>query len=79
MEPNFVGIVAFPTTVPTKWFVGTKAAIPTHYLRKFVGTVCQRVSACVSTVPTKLRRKRFLYLKKIKNRFQNAIGAKNEI
>jgi hypothetical protein len=45
MEPNFVGIVAFPTTVPTKWFVGTKAAIPTHYLRKFVGTVCQRVSA----------------------------------
>jgi hypothetical protein len=41
MESNFVGIVAFPTTVPTKWFVGIKAAIPTHYLRKFVGTVCQ--------------------------------------
>jgi hypothetical protein len=43
-EPNFVGIVAFPTTVPTKWFVGIKAAIPTHYLRKFVGTVCQPFS-----------------------------------
>jgi hypothetical protein len=37
---NLVGIVTFPTTFPTKGFVGIKASIPTTYLQKFVETVC---------------------------------------
>jgi hypothetical protein len=41
---NLVGIGTFPTTFPTKGVVGIKASIPTNYLRKFVGTVCQHVS-----------------------------------